>query len=170
MKAREHRYGNALCCTAKARAASHADFRENQGPTLLGDQVDFPMPAAPVALDDAQTAAAEKLRAQILRSRAGLVHGSLNETRTARLTPDRMSAGILYVVATPIGNLADASPRALEALREADVIACEDTRVTRTLLARNGIDTPTVALHEHNERRAAGERLHALPGGQDPAP
>ncbi len=124
------------------------------------------MPAAPVALDDAQTAAAEKLRAQILRSRAGLVHGSLNETRTARLTPDRMSAGILYVVATPIGNLADASPRALEALREADVIACEDTRVTRTLLARNGIDTPTVALHEHNERRAAEKLLHALRGGQ----
>jgi 16S rRNA (cytidine1402-2'-O)-methyltransferase len=80
-----------------------------------------------------------------------------------------MSSGILYVVATPIGNLADASPRALEALRSADVIACEDTRVTRTLLAHNGIGTPTVALHGHNERQAAEKLLQALRGGQDVA-
>ncbi len=136
---------------------------------LLRDQVDFPMPAAPVTLNDTQPVAAEKLRAQILRSRAGVVHGSLNETHTGRLTSDCMSPGILYVVATPIGNLADASPRALEALRAADVIACEDTRVTRTLLARNGIETPTVALHQHNERRVAEKLLHALRGGSDVA-
>ena len=48
--------------------------------------------------------------------------------------------GTLYVVATPIGNLADASPRALEVLRAADLVACEDTRTTRTLLARHGIE------------------------------
>jgi 16S rRNA (cytidine1402-2'-O)-methyltransferase len=72
--------------------------------------------------------------------------------------------GVLYVVATPIGNLADASERCLEALRGADLIACEDTRVTRTLLARYGVQTPTVSLHEHNEREASAgllERLHA---------
>jgi 16S rRNA (cytidine1402-2'-O)-methyltransferase len=71
---------------------------------------------------------------------------------------------ILYVVATPIGNLADASERSIEVLRAAGVIACEDTRVTRTLLARFGIDTPTVALHDHNEREASAglvERLRA---------
>jgi 16S rRNA (cytidine1402-2'-O)-methyltransferase len=77
-----------------------------------------------------------------------------------------VSTGILYVVATPIGNLGDASPRVLEALRSADVIACEDTRVTRTLLARNGIGTPMVPLHEHNERQAAEKILQALRAGQ----
>lgn len=80
-----------------------------------------------------------------------------------------MSTGILYVVATPIGNLGDLSPRALEALRSAQVIACEDTRVTRTLLARNGIGTPTLALHEHNERQAAEKLLQALRGGRSVA-
>jgi len=80
-----------------------------------------------------------------------------------------MSTGTLFVIATPIGNLADASPRSLETLRSAHVIACEDTRVTRTLLARNGISTPTIALHEHNERRAAEKLLQALCSGQNVA-
>ena len=71
-------------------------------------------------------------------------------------------AGTLYVVATPIGNLADASPRALETLRAVRLIACEDTRVTRTLLARHGIATPTAALHEHNERVATGKLISFL--------
>src|SRR5688500_14102459 len=74
--------------------------------------------------------------------------------------------GILYVVATPIGNLADASPRSLEVLRRVDLIACEDTRTTRTLLARHGIATRTVALHEHNERAAAGKLLELLNEGK----
>ena len=69
-----------------------------------------------------------------------------------------MTPGTLYVVATPIGNLADAGARALDVLRQADIVACEDTRTTRTLLARHGIERPTLALHAHNER-AAGEKL-----------
>ena len=73
-----------------------------------------------------------------------------------------MSAGTLYVVATPIGNLADASPRALDALRSAHLIACEDTRTTRTLLARDGIDTRSVSLHEHNERAMTGKLISLL--------
>src|SRR3979411_699556 len=77
-----------------------------------------------------------------------------------------MSTGILYVVATPIGNLSDASPRSLEALRAADLIACEDTRVTRTLLARYGITTRLVALHAHNERAVSARLLDALRSGQ----
>ena len=77
-----------------------------------------------------------------------------------------MSAGILYVVATPIGNLADASPRSLETLRSCDLIACEDTRVTRALLTRFGIATPLVALHEHNERAASAKLLSALREGR----
>jgi 16S rRNA (cytidine1402-2'-O)-methyltransferase len=73
--------------------------------------------------------------------------------------------GVLFVVATPIGNLADASERCLETLREATLVACEDTRVTRTLLARFGIQTPAVALHEHNEREAAAGLLERLRAG-----
>ena len=76
-------------------------------------------------------------------------------------------SGVLYVVATPIGNLADASPRSLEVLRKADLIACEDTRITRTLLARNGIETPTTSLHEHNERSVATKLLNLLQEGRD---
>jgi 16S rRNA (cytidine1402-2'-O)-methyltransferase len=78
-------------------------------------------------------------------------------------------SGILYVVATPIGNLADASPRALEALRAADLVACEDTRTSRTLLARHGIAARTVALHQHNERTASAKLAAALREGKNVA-
>ncbi len=61
----------------------------------------------------------------------------------------------LYVVATPIGNLSDISPRALQVLRDCDLIAAEDTRVTRALLNHFGIDTPCVSNHQHNEERRA---------------
>ena len=77
-----------------------------------------------------------------------------------------MTPGVLFVVATPIGNLSDASPRALETLRGVDLVACEDTRTTRTLLARHGITTLTVALHEHNERRAAAGLITTLREGK----
>lgn len=77
--------------------------------------------------------------------------------------------GMLFVVATPIGNLADASPRSVEVLRTADIVACEDTRTTRTLLARHGIAARTVALHEHNERAAAAKLIEALRAGKNVA-
>lgn len=80
-----------------------------------------------------------------------------------------LSPGILYIVATPIGNLADASPRALETLRLADVVACEDTRTTRTLLARHGIERATLALHAHNERAAGAKLLAELQAGRSVA-
>lgn len=67
----------------------------------------------------------------------------------------------LYVVATPIGNLSDITLRALETLRTVDVIAAEDTRITTRLLGRHGISGKLLAVHEHNERRAA-ERLVGL--------
>lgn len=70
----------------------------------------------------------------------------------------------LYVVATPIGNIADIGLRALKILSLADAVACEDTRNTAQLLTRYGISKPLIAAHEHNEREAAVrliERLHA---------
>lgn len=74
-------------------------------------------------------------------------------------------AGTLYVVATPIGNLADASPRAIDTLRGVQMVACEDTRTSRVLLARHGVATRTVALHEHNERAATDKLLGVLREG-----
>lgn len=67
--------------------------------------------------------------------------------------------GTLYIVATPIGNLEDMTFRAVRILKEADVIACEDTRQTRKLLDHYGIHTPTLSYHEHNEAARAQELL-----------
>jgi 16S rRNA (cytidine1402-2'-O)-methyltransferase len=79
------------------------------------------------------------------------------------------STGTLFVVATPIGNLADISPRALETLNRVEVIACEDTRTSRTLLAHHAIRTRTVALHQHNERAASAALLESLGKGKNVA-
>jgi 16S rRNA (cytidine1402-2'-O)-methyltransferase len=72
----------------------------------------------------------------------------------------------LYLVATPIGNLGDITARALDMLRAADVIACEDTRVTRKLLSHYGIATPLMAYYEHNAAKVRPELLHRLARGQ----
>lgn len=72
----------------------------------------------------------------------------------------------LYVVATPIGNLADITLRALEVLRAADLVACEDTRHARRLLDHHGIRAATLAVHEHNEAAAAQRLIAALAAGQ----
>jgi 16S rRNA (cytidine1402-2'-O)-methyltransferase len=74
--------------------------------------------------------------------------------------------GRLQVVATPIGNLADLSARAREALSSADVIAAEDTRRTRVLLTAIGIAKPLVSLHEHNESQRTPELLARLAAGE----
>ncbi len=71
----------------------------------------------------------------------------------------------LHIIATPIGNLGDITLRALELLGSVDVIACEDTRITRRLLARYGITTPLTLYHEHNAVRAAPRLLRRLENG-----
>jgi 16S rRNA (cytidine1402-2'-O)-methyltransferase len=75
--------------------------------------------------------------------------------------------GTLLVVATPIGNLADLSPRAREALGQAAVIAAEDTRHTRALLQAMGVGTPLLSLHAHNEPQRVPELLARLAAGED---
>ena len=77
-----------------------------------------------------------------------------------------MSNACLYIVATPIGNLEDITLRALRVLGEADVVAAEDTRHSRRLLAHHGIDRPLLALHEHNEEQQAGRLVERLRGGE----
>ena len=78
-----------------------------------------------------------------------------------------LMTGTLYIVATPIGNLEDITLRALRVLKEADLIACEDTRHTRKLLAHYQISNPTVSYHEHNERERGSELIKKLEGGQN---
>ncbi|CAM2138290.1 16S rRNA 2'-O-ribose C1402 methyltransferase [Pararobbsia alpina] len=72
----------------------------------------------------------------------------------------------LYIVATPIGNLADISVRALHVLSIVDRIAAEDTRNTQQMLGRYGIDKPVLAVHEHNEREAASRVIDHLRSGE----
>jgi 16S rRNA (cytidine1402-2'-O)-methyltransferase len=79
---------------------------------------------------------------------------------------DKPLASGLYLVGTPIGNLEDITLRALRVLRQADRIACEDTRQTQKLLNHFQITTPTVSLHQHNERERAIELIAALEAGQ----
>ena len=85
------------------------------------------------------------------------------------VVPARPLEPALYLVATPIGNLSDITLRALETLAGADVLACEDTRVTRVLLDRYGIVNRPYAYHEHNADEAGPRLIAALDGGKSVA-
>jgi len=76
------------------------------------------------------------------------------------------AAGVLHVVATPIGNLGDLSPRAAQVLGSVAAICAEDTRHTRQLLAQIGVSTPLLALHEHNEEALAPRLVERLRAGE----
>lgn len=75
----------------------------------------------------------------------------------------------LYIIATPIGNLDDLSPRAVEVLKKVSYIACEDTRTSGNLLRHYNIDTPTFAFHQHNEHRKIEHLINLLDSHQDVA-
>src|SRR5262247_2592957 len=108
-----------------------------------------------------RTTATATPAARALRDRAAH-HYVLHGHSTAA---PRLPAG-LYLVATPIGNLRDITVRALEVLAAADLIACEDTRVTRKLMDRYGIATPLTPYHEHNAAEARPKLLARLAAGQ----
>ena len=78
-------------------------------------------------------------------------------------------SGTLYVVATPIGNLEDLTPRARQTLAEADLVAAEDTRHTRRLLSHIGAKPALMALHDHNEEQVVHGIIEALESGRDVA-
>lgn len=88
--------------------------------------------------------------------------------RDAVMTAPRLEPA-LYLVATPIGNLGDITIRALETLASADIVACEDTRVTRVLLERYGMRRRMTAYHEHNAAEAGPKLLDAVEAGQSVA-
>jgi 16S rRNA (cytidine1402-2'-O)-methyltransferase len=95
---------------------------------------------------------------------AGLRH--ILQTAAAVAGQQDFPRGCLYVVATPIGNLADISLRALHALALADVIGCEDTRTSGAFLRHFGLEKPLLALHEHNERAGAAQVCARLAAGE----
>jgi 16S rRNA (cytidine1402-2'-O)-methyltransferase len=103
----------------------------------------------------------------------GMANGTGEGGRTFRLhnavIPARPLEPALYLVATPIGNLSDITLRALETLAGADVLACEDTRVTRVLLDRYGIVNRPYAYHEHNADEAGPRLISALEAGKSVA-
>ena len=76
-------------------------------------------------------------------------------------------SGVLYIVATPIGNLQDMTDRAITVLSQVDCVAAEDTRHSKRLLQHFGVDTPLMSLHEHNERQAAAKVIARIEKGQD---
>jgi 16S rRNA (cytidine1402-2'-O)-methyltransferase len=82
------------------------------------------------------------------------------------MTTAGAAVGRLLVCPTPIGNLEDVTLRVLDALRDADIVACEDTRHTRVLLDRHGIRTPLLSVHEQNERTRAVEITRRIEQGE----
>ncbi len=96
----------------------------------------------------------------------GAANAALLTTQASALWPEAATAGALHVVSTPIGNLGDITLRALAVLSQVDAICCEDTRHSRPFLDHYGINTPTLALHEHNEAEATPQLLGRLHGGE----
>src|SRR5689334_52538 len=98
-----------------------------------------------------------------------MMRGNSPENRTfivaGHALPARPLPAGLYLVATPIGNLGDISLRALETLAGADVVACEDTRVSHKLLERYGIDASLTPYHEHNAAAARPKLIERMKGG-----
>jgi 16S rRNA (cytidine1402-2'-O)-methyltransferase len=90
----------------------------------------------------------------------------LHQAAAAATSGQHHPAGALYVVATPIGNLADITLRAVHVLGLVDAVACEDTRTTGALLRHLGLDKPLLALHQHNEAAAARTVVERLAQGQ----
>ena len=82
----------------------------------------------------------------------------MSEYRQTDENKNKVKGGVLYLVATPIGNLSDMSERALKVLSEVDLVAAEDTRNSLRLLSYFGISKPMISYHEHN-RRERGEEI-----------
>ena len=130
-------------------------------------------PAAPRWASARASAASPSLRRGLGRHRGPCAGGLISpegskliEAAAAAAAGQQYPAAALYIVATPIGNLADLTLRALHVLAMVDAVACEDTRHSAALLHHFGITKPLIAVHEHNERSAAGGVLARLARGE----
>jgi 16S rRNA (cytidine1402-2'-O)-methyltransferase len=95
-----------------------------------------------------------------------MVSSTLRQAAAAAAGAQQYPAGALYMVATPIGNLADLTLRAIHVLGLVDAVACEDTRVSAGLMRYLGLDKPLVALHQHNEQAASQALVARLARGE----
>jgi 16S rRNA (cytidine1402-2'-O)-methyltransferase len=156
--------GNAGSSSAECLARTQADFDENGRRSILADQIDLAAPDTEISLDDLKSLSDQEITGHGFGLRATFKVGGLLRDHCAARMLDMENA--LYVVATPIGNLGDISLRALDVLRTADIVACEDTRHARHLLDHHGIRVQTVALHQHNENAAADKLIRLLADGK----
>lgn len=178
--------------TAEPRVLPGAHLDENERPIALAqDQIDLAAAGARaagdpiIALHDDQAAldemsegprlrrVAERFRGRACRHQRFAPKGFMLADASSMIAAAALAAGgqkypapALYVVATPIGNIADITLRALHVLATADAIACEDTRHSAPLLRHFGIARPLVAVHEHNEREAAAAVIARLGRGE----
>lgn len=113
---------------------------------------------------EAQRREAE-IKAMTRRQKEDLVAQNSFESKQAPVPPEAGRAGVLYLCATPIGNLEDITLRCLRILKEADLIAAEDTRHFRKLANHFGLLSPVVSYHEHNQRSRGPELIERLAGG-----
>ena len=143
---------------------AQADFDKHQCLAFSHDQIDFAVTRAYVLLYNGQALRAQMAFGLLFALSSAAQMGSQFFEHDEKPMP-----GILYIVATPIGNLADMSRRGKDSLQQADVIACEDTRHSRHLLDAIGVDKPLLALHRHNERGSAHRLLDRLLGGANVA-
>ena len=121
-------------------------------------------PSARACADDAPRRAASRDRVRVVA--AGARRGGRHGRGADRLRDARSEPVPLAVCATPIGNLEDVTLRVLRELAEADLVLCEDTRRTRTLLSRHGISAKLLSYHEHNEAKRTAELLPRLVAGE----
>ena len=156
--------GNAGRGTTEVAIGAHANLDEHSGLPIAADQIQFAAANPVVASDDDQPPSDEEAGGSFLSGSAADLRSSHGHRTMVGMSPDNMT-NALYVVATPIGNLADITLRALEILRGTALIACEDTRHSRHLLDHYGITAKTLALHEHNERAATEQLIAALSAG-----
>ncbi len=94
-------------------------------------------------------------------------HASAHQTSTRQDSPEGSGIGTLYIVATPIGNLADMTFRAVEILKSVDCVLCEDTRTTRTLLNHYDIKAKTVSFHSHSKLNKVNDIVTMIREGKN---
>ena len=161
---------DAACRSAVVGAAAQAHFDKHQNLALTADEIQFAAANPEVAFEQLQSLRLQIVSRQILCGTSAAAPLRVIVSRPPhRKSAMKQESAVLYVVPTPLGNLADISPRAAETLCAVRWIAAEDTRHTAPLLKHLGAAGKLIAAHEHNENEAAGRILRLLAGGESVA-